>query len=406
MNLGSLITKEIRARPATIAACVLVIALGVAALVAIRHVAVASQQAVSRQLSALGANVLILPKGTTLGDYYAADLHGQTVPEEHVSSVLLAMLPGVEKLSPKLCVPVRIGEHEVTLTGILPQSEFQAAAAWQSIGMFSNKHVGCKKAACGPKTDSHSPDALATERAIAKLGEKQAILGADVAERCGLATRKSIELLGESFEVLAILPHTGTIDDSRVFAHLHTVQRLAKAGEVVSAIEVLACCDDAAGQLVPRLAELLPDCRIVTIAQVVETQVGVNRLLGSLCWFVLVILVMAGGTSIAAAIAANVRERRREIGTLMALGATPGFVARLFLLKALALGTFGGVAGAALGLLAAMAGGPLWAGIAVSPLPAIIALAIAATALVSVIAALFPARTAARLDPCCSFRET
>ena len=406
MNLGSLIAKEIRARPATLAACVLVIALGVAALVAIRHVAVASQQAVSRQLAALGANVLILPKGTSLGDYYAADLHGKTVPEEHVQSVLLAMLPGVEKLSPKLCVAARIGDHEVTLTGILPQSEFQAAAAWQSVGMFTNKHVGCKKAACGPKADNHSPDALATERAIANLGEKQAILGADIADRCGLNSQKTIELLGETFDVLAILPHTGTIDDSRVFAHLHAVQRLAKAGEVVSAIEVLACCDDAAGQLVPRLAELLPDCRVVTIAQVVETQVGVNRLLGSLCWFVLVILVTAGGTTIAAAIAANVRERRREIGTLMALGATPGFVARLFLFKSLALGTVGGVTGAVLGLLAAMAGGPIWAGIAVSPLPMLVAAAIAAAALVSVAAALLPARAAAKLDPCCSFRET
>src|SRR5688572_27316069 len=98
MTLGSLIRAEIRARPAVIAACVLVIALGVAALVAIRHVAVASEQAVSRQLAALGANVLILPKGTSLADYYAADLHGQTLPEEHASRVLLASLAGVEKL--------------------------------------------------------------------------------------------------------------------------------------------------------------------------------------------------------------------------------------------------------------------------------------------------------------------
>lgn len=405
MTLRSLIATEIRARPAAVAACLLVIALGVAALVAIRHVAVASEQAVSRQLANLGANVLILPKAASLADYYAADLHGQTIPEEHASRVLLAALPGVEKLSPKLCVPARIGDHEVTLTGILPQSEFQAAFAWHSVGMFTKKHVGCKKVACGPRVENHAPDALATERAIANLGDKQAIVGSDVAIRCGLRSGQTIELLGERFDILAVLPPAGTEDDGRVFAHLHTVQRLANAGEVVSAIEVLACCEDAAGNLVPQLTELLPDCRAVTISQVVETQVGVNRLLNNLCWFILGVLSVTSGATIAATTAANVRERRREIGTLMALGATPGFVARLFLLKALSLGSLGGLAGAGLGVVAAWFGGPIWAGIAIAPLPALLAVAVAVAAVVSLLAALPPAVAAARLDPCCAFRE-
>ena len=46
------------------------------------------------------------------------------------------------------------------------------------------------------------------------------------------------------------MPRTGTVDDSRVFAHLHTVQRLSKSGEVINAIEVMGCCEDAAGNLV------------------------------------------------------------------------------------------------------------------------------------------------------------
>jgi len=109
---------------------------------------------VKQQLETLGANVLILPKGATLQDYYAADLHGQTLPEEHVSAVLLAGLMGVEKLSPKLCVPASLGDRTVTLTGILPQSEFQAKAAWQTVGLLSPKkaHAGCKK---GPSLVRH-----------------------------------------------------------------------------------------------------------------------------------------------------------------------------------------------------------------------------------------------------------
>lgn len=405
MNLKTIVWRELWERPAATLTGILAIVLAVAALVAIRHVSVFSEQQVARQLQTLGANVLILPKSATLQDYYAADINGQTLPEEHVARVLLAGLPGVEKLSPRLCVPAAIGERMCTLTGILPQSEFQTRKAWQSVNLFTRKHVGCKRASCGPKQVDTSPASLTTVRTIEQLQGREAVLGADLAERMKLKTGSSVQLLGATFQVLAVLPRTGTIDDSRVFAHLHTVQRLAKAGEVVSAIEVLGCCEDAAGQLVSQLADLLPDARIVTISQVVETQVGVNRLMAQTSLCVLVILVLAGGAGMASTISANVRERRREIGTLMALGATPGMISRLFLLKALGLGLTGGLAGSCAGVLLAITCGTAWSGAPIAPLPELAGMAVAAAVGVTVLAAWWPARRAAKLDPCACFQE-
>jgi putative ABC transport system permease protein len=405
MNLRSLVWKELWERPTAMLTGLTTIFLGVAALVAIRHITVFSEKEVAHQLETLGANILILPKSATLQDYYSADLNGATLPEQHVSQVLLASLPGVEKLSPKLCVPTEVGGKSTILTGILPQEEFQAKAVWQSVSMFSKKkHVGCAKAhADGPIDDS--PEGLATRRTIEKLDDHGAILGADVASRANLKAGSSLIFFGEQFEVVAVLPQTGTVDDGRVFAHLHTVQRLAKTGEVVNAIEVLGCCEDAAGQLVPQLAELLPDAKVVSISQVVETQVGVNRLMARSSVFVLGVLVVVGGTSVASSTSANVRERRREIGTLMALGATPSLVARMFLLKAGWLGLAGGIGGYAAGMVLAMVLGPQWAGVAVSPLPPVGLIAVGGAAGTALLAALWPARRAAALDPCTCFQE-
>jgi len=212
-------------------------------------------------------------------------------------------------------------------------------------------------------------------------------------------------MFGENFDVVAVLPRTGTVDDSRVFAHLHTVQDLTKAGPNVSAIELMACCEDAAGDLVAQLETLLPDAKIVTINHVVETQVGVNQLLSNVSLFVLVVLVVVGGLRVAGAIASNVRERRREIGTLMALGASPNFIAQLFVLKGLAVGVVRGVLGTAIGVAVAVICGPQLAGVAVAPLPTLIGLAIAMSILVSLLAAWWPARGASKLDPCCCFQE-
>lgn len=295
----------------------------------------------------------------------------------------------------------------MTLVGILPQAEFQAKAAWDTVTLFQKKaHVGCKKASCGPSAEDMKPETLATQRTVEQLGDHEAIVGADIAQQLWLKPGVSVEMFGEKFTVLAVLPSTGTIDDSRVFAHLHSVQQLAKTGEVVSAIEVMGCCDDAAGQLVPQLSQLLPDSRVVTISQVVQTQVGVNRLMARSSLFVLAVLVLVGGISVASAISSNVRERRREIGTLMALGATPRFIAGLFLLKATWLGLAGGIGGCVLGLGLAMALGPQWAGVTVSPLFDTVAIATVAALLVTLFAAFWPARQAAHLDPCTCFQES
>jgi putative ABC transport system permease protein len=406
MNLISIIWHEIRSRPWAIVSNSLAILLGVAALVAIRHINVHSEYQVSQQLSQLGANILILPKDATLQDYYAADQNGGTIPEEHVSEIYLAGLTGIEQVSPRLNIPANLGGLEITLTGILPQSELENQTTWQTTTLLTapKEHEGCKKA----KLDSADLDrieSLVTHRVIQNLKSNELILGADIAERSAYSPGDTVKLKEQSFTILGVLPNTGTVDDSRVFAHLHSVQELSGSGAVCNAIEVIGCCEDAAGGLVPELRKLLPNTKVVTISQVVQTQVGVNKLMSNTSWFVLGILVVVGGTSLAGSIAANVRERRREIGTLMALGATPVFVQLLFLGKALFLGVVAGSLGCVLGMTTAVFAGPVWAGVSVSPLPVTSILAVVIATILALVSAWWPSRQAALLDPCLCFQE-
>lgn len=406
MKLRSIMWYELWSRPWSVVSSSLAILLGVAALVAVRHVTVFSEQEVSQQLSQLGANILILPKDASLQDYYAADQNGGTLPEEHVSEIYLAGLTGVEQVSPRLNSTVQLQGSDVTVTGILPQSELAAQSAWQTTLLFAPKeHEGCQKAKVNAAVNLDSPESLVTNRSINDLGPHEVVLGADAAELLHMAIGEQIDLLGAEFTIIGILPRTGTVDDSRIFGHLHTVQRLADSGPVCNAIEVVGCCEDAAGDLVPKLRELLPNAKVVTISQVVQTQVGVNRLMANTSWFVLAVLVTVGGASLAGAISANVRERRREIGTLMALGATPRSVQQLFLGKALVLGLVAGTTGSFIGVATAVVGGPSWAGVTVSPLAGTSVLAIGLATVVALIAAWWPARQAAQLDPCVCFQE-
>ncbi|HCO26145.1 FtsX-like permease family protein [Gimesia sp.] len=404
MTMRTIIWKELRERPTALIASLLAIMLSVTALVAIRNVTIFSEKEVAGKLDKLGANVLILPKGVTLQDYYSADMHEETIPEEHVAELALAGLTGVEAISPKLCVPTEIDGKNVILTGILPQEEIQKMAAWQG-GMIFKKHEGCKAKINVIDENQDAPEALAERRALQNLNEDEVILGSDYAANNGLATGDTLELLGEKFKVLTTLPATGTVDDGRVFAHLHTVQRLSKSGEVVNIIEVMGCCEDVANGLVGDLQSLLPGTKVVTIANVVETQVSINRMMTNLSYLFLAILIAVGGASMASASFANVMERRREIGTLMALGATPRFVTQLFLAKAALLGLAGGITGYIAGSVLAVFLGPAFADVSVLPVPSLAFISAAIAVLVTIAASYIPARQAAKLDPCMCFKE-
>ena len=405
MNSRALIWKELRERPIAMVTCLLAITLGVTAIVAIRSITESSETAVSQKLSALGANVLLLPKGVSLQDFYASDLHDKTLPEEHATTLALANLEGVEGISPKLCVPAKLNGTPITLTGILPQSEFQSKAAWSSVSLFSRKHVGCKKACAAASENTSSAESLATRRVVQKLGENEALIGSEAAEAAEVRAGDRVVILGRKLTIAAVLPPMGTVDDSRVFAHLHSVQEMAETGEVINVIEVMGCCEDAAGSLVPKLGELFPDAKVVTISHVVQTQVDVNRLMSRLSYLFVGILVLLGGASIGGTMFSNVAERRREIGTLMALGATPGFISRLFLGKALVVGGLGGVIGYLVGTGLAMGLGPQWAGIAVLPVPSLAGLSIILAIGTALLASYWPARRAAGMDPCTCFQE-
>ncbi|MAT15814.1 MAG: cell division protein FtsX [Planctomyces sp.] len=407
MKLRNLIFKEVWQRPTSMLTSLIAVTLGVMALVAIQNITIFSEEKINSDMESLGANVLVMPPDVTLQDYYASDLHGRTMPEEYVTRLALAQLSGVQNLAPKLCVATTVDGHEITLTGILPKNEFQKKSSWQGLDMLTSS-VGTDRGCCATlaNTDTdNSPESLARTRTIQELGEREVILGSDVASKLGVRRGGKLIVFEEEFDVLAVLPATGTIDDSRMFAHLHSVQALSGAGPVVNVIEIMACCDDAAGDLISDLSAELPEARVITIAQVVETQVAVNGLMSRLSWVFFSILLLVGAASIASVMYANVTERRKEIGTLMALGATRGFVTSLFLGKALLLGVTGGIGGFIAGTILAIILGPNLLGIQVAPVPQLLLIGLLSATAVALAASYLPARRAAGLDPCLVFND-
>lgn len=405
MNLSSLVFYELTQRKKRLFTSLLGIVLAVGVVVAIYTISVYSTKAISKELDALGANILILPTNTTVANYYSADLHSDEIPEEYVTLLTTSSLEGLDNLSPKLSIPAKIDGRDVTMTGILPKNEFQGKASWQGAGIF------CRPKVCGTVNDylglNKAPpkETLVRKRVIETLEPHEVLVGSEIARQLKLVEDQEIAMLDHPFKVLAILPQTGTIDDSRVFAHLHKVQELGHKGEVVNAIEVIGCCEQVMKGLISKLTTLLPDAQVVTISQILDTQIKANQLMAYLSVLFFIIMVVMGGTSIANDMYHNVNERKKEIGVLVALGAAPKSILKIFLLKALLLGLIGGFFGFLLGSIIAIFLGPLFAGIVVLPIPYLLLGALLITPFVTLLASYFPARYASHLDPCTSLKD-
>jgi len=404
MKLQTIVWREIFVRKNQLLTSFLAILLGITVIVSIKNITVYSEKAVSRELDALGANLLILPKSASMLDYYSVDLQDEEIPEEYVTRLIMSDIAGLDNLSPKLSIPVTVQGRAFTLTGILPKNEFQAKAAWQGAGIFS-RPAGCGTVDMPGGMQEPAKETLVRRRVVETLEGNEALVGADVASLLSVKEGAQLELLGRPFNVIAVLPQTGTIDDSRIFAHLHTVQDLAGKGSVLNCIEVVGCCNQITKGLVQKINQLLPEAKVVTISQVVNTQVKTNKMMSRLSAIFLIIIILVGGASIANYMYANVYERRKEIGTLMALGAGSSFILRMFLLKALLLGLAGGVSGFVIGTVLAFVLGPRIAGVPVLPMPFLVLWALGISMAIALLASVLPASRAARLDPCASLQE-
>ncbi len=405
MNLRKIILKELLERKKQFLTSFIAILLGVIVIVAVKSVSNSSEKAIAIQLDNLGANILVLPQTTTIDNYFAADINAPEMPEEYVERIANSTIKGVDNMSPKLSARMNIGEHSFVLTGILPKNELASKPIWQTSG-FADPGL---QAACDPNNimnTSHGyEDPKLQRKVIDSLGEYDCITGSDVASKLNLKEGSPLEINGTEFKVASILPQTGTVDDGRIFIHLRTAQKILGKKGVINAIEIMGCCSAISEGLLGNLRNILPDTKITTINHIVQTQVETNHTMAKFSVIFLIIIILVGGISIGNYMWSNVEERKKEIGSLLAIGASPKDIYYIFIGKALILGVIGGVTGYVLGTLGGMILGPRIAGVKVLPVPLLFVWAVLIAVGVSVIASYFPARRAAKIDPALILQE-
>jgi lipoprotein-releasing system permease protein len=200
---------------------------------------------------------------------------------------------------------------------------------------------------------------------ISALQEGEVVVGRELAQRLSLRVGDTVALTTARFDqglgglqpkVMALKlaglfeSHISEYDKGWVFMHLADAQRLARTQQA-EMIEVRATNIDAIDAVKPAALKALGAAYVATdLRETNKTLFAALRVEKWLFAIVLALIVLVAAFNIVASLVLLVTEKRRDLGVLLALGATPAQVQRLFELQGLRIGAVGTAWGLGLGL--------------------------------------------------------
>jgi putative ABC transport system permease protein len=241
------------------------------------------------------------------------------------------------------------------------------------------------------------------------------VIGANVAQDLYGATPPlgtRLQINGTAFRVMGVLAAKGqgwgSPDDS-VFVPLSTHESALFGRRFLSNISLQLETEERAAAVVSQAEQLLrlrhrlrseqpSDFEVRSQAEMLETMGQITGTFTTLLGSIAAVSLIVGGIGIMNIMLVSVRERTREIGVRMAVGARRGDILRQFLFEAVAVSLAGGAVGVGIGYGAAQLLARFGEWQTIVPSYAIV-LALGVSIVIGIAFGVGPARRAARLDP-------
>ncbi|MEE9913961.1 MAG: FtsX-like permease family protein [Deltaproteobacteria bacterium] len=378
MKLYHISFNNLRRRKGKMIFLVLGLFVGVATVVSLLSITKIMSRDIEDRLDRFGANIIMIPRSDNLalsyGGVTVGDVGYQTVEfdESRLKDIReIENAKNIGIIAPKVIGAALVKNKKTLMVGIDFKSELALKTWWQ--------------------LDGEIPSAV-----------NELIAGADAAETLHLAIGDNVIIAGKGFVVSAILQRTGASEDGVLMGDLHEIQEILQKKGKISMVEVAAFCRGCpVSEIVLQIAEKFPDARVTALEQVVMSKMQSVEMFRSFSYGIAILVIAVGVLLVFVTMMGAVNERTREIGIFRAIGFRQSHIMQIVLLEALVIGLISGILGFVGGSAATWVVVPLIfpEGSGAEWNPGLGGIAVLLGVSLSLLASLYPARKASRLDP-------
>ncbi|XYH93083.1 ABC transporter permease [Sorangium sp. So ce1128] len=364
--------------------------IGTAAVVAVLGIGEGARSSVEGRIRSLGANLLMVRPGSASTSGVRSGTV-KTLTEDDADA--LKALDGVAAVAPE-----RSGSAQL---------RYMASNLNASVTGITPAYLDVRSLSMGSGVPFSDLDEQQRARVV--------ILGANVARQLypgGSPLGTRLQINGSAFRVVGVLAEKGSgmgSPDDGVFVPMSTHRSVLFGQDHLSTISLQLASEDRSDTVIAQLEQLLrlrhrlradqpSDFEVRSQAEMLATMGQITGTFTTLLGSVAAVSLIVGGIGIMNIMLVSVRERTREIGVRMAVGARRRDIMRQFLVEAVVVSLAGGVAGVGLGYGAAVALSRFGEWATIVP-PYAVGLALGVSILIGITFGVGPARRAARLDP-------
>ena len=363
------------------------IIIGIASVVSVVALGQGSQQQVLERISSIGTNTINVLPGAN-----AADRRSSIRTLVPADAAALATEPYADSVTPQVSSSGQVRYRNVSATGQfvgvgpdffrVNNRTFVEGVAFDADGVAALSQEAV--------IDTKARDTLFTDGQDA-IG--QVILVGNVPVRViGVVAASTNNFGPQSNSISVWMPYTTAMSRILGQSWLSSITvRIADSAEVTEAqSQIQALMEQRHGVV---------DFNLQNTDTIRSTIQSTSQTLTLLISAIAVISLIVGGIGVMNIMLVSVKERTREIGVRMAVGARQSDIMQQFLIEAVMVCLIGGVAGIALSFAIGAGVSQFASGLTMIYSPVTIAAAFAASTLIGITFGFMPARSAARLDP-------